>query len=774
MTVTVIISRHFKYAKHCEQNASMKRPLLVIYKEIIQSTAFWGISLLLYACASGEAEPSPEADEDNPETAETGENDDDAKQTLVDIVNYARLNASGTATELFPWPREALDSASTIRDERPDTSWKIPEGSPSMLQIDFQPWLQAEASLKSVRLQFSGAVDRLRVERLEACRGKVLQTIEREELLPVLGFSGEKAGCLQIYVHTSGPAQLEELEIMAWVPETALWNTQNETSTGPNHPKSGVIEGFYGVPWSWTERMRMIDLLCDGGLGTYLYAPKWDPIHREQWREIYSEEEREHFKELISYASERGVMFSFGISPFLDFDTHSEDDYAILAAKTEGFLAMGAQSVTLLADDIEFALDTPVDADMGTLHTDIANRLLNDMKTVNPDIQLDFVPTVYSDDRVTSFDEGMAYLEALQSLDSTIGVYWTGPGTSNARMTAEEMHTFTEAVGRKPIIWDNFWANDGGDGFTGRIPLGAFSGRDALLVETVSGILHNPSIQGALSRLTLGTFLEYLHDPIAYNPNKARESAVNREMTFRIGTESDSTSDQEAVLFLMKLFDGDAQTQPGSREMETRIDSLTRSLRDDAACLEDASLLLPLFSRMSVLESEIHHSGLATDIVDELVFPLEKIRYEGEAGIALLKALVRKLEGEPADTELQRAEEALAKSNTNRFIFSNGKLHELFETVSDLVPLTHGGKVLQATTLDPECQTRNEWKWVPFAEDCRMHVFGLSGAEIENGQITWHPLHSGSYRVSAVCIMEGCPPSLGEITAEFVCETPGE
>ena len=42
----------------------------------------------------------------------------------------------------------------------------------------------------------------------------------------------------------------------------------------------GVIEGFYGPPWSDAERRTLLDWMARFGLGTWLYAPKDDPWHR--------------------------------------------------------------------------------------------------------------------------------------------------------------------------------------------------------------------------------------------------------------------------------------------------------------------------------------------------------------------------------------------------------------------------------------------------------------------------------------------------------------
>ena len=51
----------------------------------------------------------------------------------------------------------------------------------------------------------------------------------------------------------------------------------------------GVIEGFYGAPWSHDERLDLIRFCAQHGLNTWVHAPKDDPYHRARWREPYPE-----------------------------------------------------------------------------------------------------------------------------------------------------------------------------------------------------------------------------------------------------------------------------------------------------------------------------------------------------------------------------------------------------------------------------------------------------------------------------------------------------
>ena len=47
---------------------------------------------------------------------------------------------------------------------------------------------------------------------------------------------------------------------------------------------SGVIEGFYGQPWSRPERLELFDWMEIAHLNSYLYAPKDDLKLRARWR----------------------------------------------------------------------------------------------------------------------------------------------------------------------------------------------------------------------------------------------------------------------------------------------------------------------------------------------------------------------------------------------------------------------------------------------------------------------------------------------------------
>ena len=58
-----------------------------------------------------------------------------------------------------------------------------------------------------------------------------------------------------------------------------------EISDYPSVTDRGVIEGFYGNPWSHKDRLRQFDFYGQYKMNTYVFGPKDDPYHRARWRE---------------------------------------------------------------------------------------------------------------------------------------------------------------------------------------------------------------------------------------------------------------------------------------------------------------------------------------------------------------------------------------------------------------------------------------------------------------------------------------------------------
>ena len=55
----------------------------------------------------------------------------------------------------------------------------------------------------------------------------------------------------------------------------------------PAFAERGIVEGFYGRPWTHEQRLDMIRFIGERGMNRFVYAPKDDPLMRREWARPY-------------------------------------------------------------------------------------------------------------------------------------------------------------------------------------------------------------------------------------------------------------------------------------------------------------------------------------------------------------------------------------------------------------------------------------------------------------------------------------------------------
>ncbi|AMY07067.1 O-GlcNAcase NagJ precursor [Luteitalea pratensis] len=274
---------------------------------------------------------------------------------------------------------------------------------------------------------------------------------------------------------------------------------------------SGVIEGFYGPPWSQAERAALFAQMAAWGLDTYLYCPKDDLHHRAVWRETYGETDGAAMAALVEACHARGIRFMYGIGPGLDIQYGSDTDRGHLRDRCAQVIAIGCDGLALLFDDIPDRLDvTDLDrwGSLAAAQADVANDVVQWARAQRGDLAAAFCPTPYCGRMVAAGHGGLGYLDALgASLDTSIDVFWTGPEIVSGEISVAHVREVAAQLRRKPILWDNLHAND----YDGRrIHLGPYAGRRLELREEVRGILTNPNTEFPLNFMALRTLAMYL------------------------------------------------------------------------------------------------------------------------------------------------------------------------------------------------------------------------------------------------------------------------
>lgn len=275
-------------------------------------------------------------------------------------------------------------------------------------------------------------------------------------------------------------------------------------------PELGVIEGYFGRPWSHEDRKQVLTRLHDLGFSWFHYAPKADACLRRRWREPHRGAELAELAELSSHCRRLGMRFGVGLSPYELYRDVSRAAKADFVAKVRALDEIGIDDLAILFDDTRG--DVP---DLAAREAEIVHAALD----VTRASRVVMCPTYYSDDRMLDvvFGERPAgYLEDLgRRLDARVGVYWTGEEICTREFSVGHLMRVAEALRRKPTLWDNYPVNDG-PCMSRFLHLRAFTGRPSVIGSNIAAHAINPALQPQLSLIPAATLAAGYREGTAY------------------------------------------------------------------------------------------------------------------------------------------------------------------------------------------------------------------------------------------------------------------
>lgn len=277
----------------------------------------------------------------------------------------------------------------------------------------------------------------------------------------------------------------------------------------PDLPYRGVVEGFYGTPWSHEVRMSLIDFYGKFKMNSYLYGPKDDPYHScPNWRLPYPEKEAANIQELIQACRRNRVDFVWAIHPGQDI-RWNEEDYRNLVNKFNWMYDLGVRAFAVFFDDISGEGTNPVK------QTELLNRLTEDFVKAKGDVSsLTVCPTDYSKLWANPTPQGSLAIYG-ETLDPSVEVFWTGDVVCSD-LTQETMDWVNSRIKRPAYFWWNYPVTDYVRPIILQGPVYGLS--TSLSAKDLCGIASNPMEHGEASKLALYGVADYTWNVAAYNP----------------------------------------------------------------------------------------------------------------------------------------------------------------------------------------------------------------------------------------------------------------
>lgn len=312
----------------------------------------------------------------------------------------------------------------------------------------------------------------------------------------------------------------------------------------------GVIEGYYGVPYSAEVTKDLFRFMARFKMNTYMYGAKSDEYHSRYWSEPYPTEITEQqrrigfltqdmMRDITDVAHATKVNFIWAIHPGRAFaKADNEEVLSKIMTKFESMYSLGVRQFGVFVDDVGVPTEVE-EMEICARNIDQLQKLIDKRwnsagtpiaEQVKP---LHYVPQLYC--YSWSTPEGVAqFFGSLSKTDPKINIYITGRNVWSVPSNKDIAHV-KQYLGRDVSWWWNYACNDAD--FTKLFIMDMYTNfRDeshidnlARLESTLNGtntLIINPMQQGALSKIPLFSVADYAWNTAAFNNDKSWEASI--------------------------------------------------------------------------------------------------------------------------------------------------------------------------------------------------------------------------------------------------------
>ena len=406
----------------------------------------------------------------------------------------------------------------------------------------------------------------------------------------------------------------------------------------PDTPLRGIIEGYYGNPYTVADRESLYEFCGENKMNEYVYGPKDDEYHRAKWRTPYPAAEGEVIRALAEEARRHHVTFVWAVHPGGDIKWNKADSVNIVN-KLETVYALGVRSFSVFFDDISG------EGSKGDKQAGLLNYIWDEFVKKHDDIKgLSMCPTQYN--RAWS---GGSYLSDLGTIMyPEIHIMWTGNSVVDM-INASDVTWISGQIKRKPYIWLNYPVTDY---CINRMLMGKTYGNDPGIGNTLAAFLSNPMEYAEASKVSLYSIADYSWNTTKYDA----EASWKRAIPYLMPTATDAFR-----VFCENNVDLGATYHGLRREGESPVFSkalaeFAKTMPTEDIAAIDLAATAKLRLQMDTLvwaadalEADAHNTAL----INELKPWLQKMRSEGMRGQLLMDMW--------ADLKGNRPEDFIAK-----------------------------------------------------------------------------------------------------------------
>lgn len=314
----------------------------------------------------------------------------------------------------------------------------------------------------------------------------------------------------------------------------------------------GIIEGFYGKPYSGEVRKDLLRFMMRYKMNCYVYGPKSDPYHSGNGTyapyptELTETQKASGFvtqqdlKSFTDVAHETKVSVVWAIHPgnaFIDND----DTNTKIMGKFEAMYNLGFRQFAVFVDDVDIPSNKSGMDLTASRVTDLQHRIESKWNTPGTDPAdtvkaLRFTPQIYCRSFAGPDDQFNNFFQSMSSLPANVTVYYTG-GAVWSVPNNDDLNLVQNQFGRNVIWWWNYPCNDNGTGPSEIYPLDMKSNFVDMpnvsdnatiaseLTASNQGILCNPMEQGSASRTPVFSAGDYSWNNKAFNNTQSWEAS---------------------------------------------------------------------------------------------------------------------------------------------------------------------------------------------------------------------------------------------------------